>query len=82
MEKIKIYGTRWCGDCKRALRILDEHQVDYDWVDIDQNKDGEAFVKTTNQGNRSVPTIIFPDGSMLVEPPNQKLIDKLNTLGS
>jgi mycoredoxin len=81
MEKIKIYGTRWCGDCKRAMRILDEHQVDYNWIDIDQNKDGEAFVKTTNQGNRSVPTIIFPDGSILVEPPNQKLIDKLNSFG-
>lgn len=82
MEKIKIYGTRWCGDCKRALRILDEHQVEYDWFDIDQDKDGEAFVKTTNQGNRSVPTIIFPDSSILVEPPNQKLIDKLNSLRS
>ena len=80
MEKIKIYGTRWCGDCRRAIRILDEHQIDYDWIDIDQNKDGEALVKTTNQGNRSVPTIIFPDGSILVEPSNQKLIDKLQTL--
>lgn len=81
MNKIKIYGTRWCGDCKRALRILDEHQTDYDWVDIDQNKDGEAFVKSTNQGNRSVPTIIFPDDTILVEPSNQVLIDKLKSFG-
>lgn len=81
MEKIKFYGTRWCGDCKRALRIFDEHQIDFDWIDIDQNKDGEAFVKTTNQGNRSVPTIIFPDGSLLVEPRNQELIEKLQSLG-
>ncbi|HOR19034.1 MAG TPA: glutaredoxin domain-containing protein, partial [Brevefilum sp.] len=75
------YGTRWCGDCKRAKRILDERQVDYVWVDIDQNEDGEAFVKSTNQGNRSVPTIIFPDGSILVEPTNQALINKLEVFG-
>ena len=79
MSKIKVYGTRWCGDCKRARRILDEHQIDYDWVDIDQNKDGETFVKESNHGNRSVPTIIFPDDSILVEPPNQVLIEKINS---
>ena len=80
MGKITFYGTRWCGDCKRARRIFEELQIDYDWIDIDQNKDGEAFVKKTNQGNRSVPTIIFPDGSLLVEPPNQELIDKIKSL--
>jgi len=80
-NKITVYGVRWCGDCKRALRILDERQVDYVWVDIDQNEDGEAFVKSTNHGNRSVPTIIFPDGSILVEPANQALINKLEIFG-
>ncbi len=81
MEKIKVYGTRWCGDTRRALRILDERQIDYDWIDIDQDKDGETLVKATNQGNRSVPTIFFPDDSILVEPRNQELIDKLTALG-
>ena len=81
MNKITIYGTPWCGDCRRALRILDEHQIEYDWVDIDKNKDGEAFVKATNEGNRSVPTIIFPDGNILVEPTNLALIEKLKNLG-
>jgi glutaredoxin len=81
MNKIKIYGTRWCGHCKRSLRILDEHQIEYDWIDIDQNKDGEAFVKVTNHGNRSVPTIIFPDDTFLVEPTNDVLIEKLKSFG-
>lgn len=80
MEKIKIYGTRWCGDCKRALRILDEQNVDYEWIDIDQDKAGETFVKETNQGNRSVPTIVFPDNTLLVEPTKQALLDKLQSL--
>lgn len=77
MKKIQVFGTRWCGDCRRALRILDERHVDYEWNDIDQNKQAETFVKETNRGNRSVPTIIFPDDSILVEPTNQELTEKL-----
>jgi mycoredoxin len=80
LEQIKVYGTRWCGDTKRALRILDKHKIDYEWIDIDKDPEGERFVKETNHGNRSVPTIIFPDKSILVEPPNSQLIDKLETI--
>lgn len=81
MEKIIVYGTRWCGDSRRALRILDGRAVDYEWINIDQDPQGEKFVKETNHGNRSVPTIVFPDESILVEPSNQKLNEKLDALG-
>ncbi len=80
MDQIIVYGTRWCGDTKRALRILDERNIDYKWIDIDKNPDGEKFVKETNRGNRSVPTIVFPDSSILVEPSNQTLNEKLDAL--
>ncbi len=80
MAKIKIYGTTWCGDTKRALRILDERNIAYDWIDIDKDKTGEKYVKKTNHGNRSVPTILFEDGTILVEPSNQTLNEKLDTL--
>jgi mycoredoxin len=82
MKTIRVYGTKWCGDTKRALRILDERKVAYDWINIDQDKAAEAFVKETNRGYRSVPTIIFPDESILVEPSNQELIGKLESMGS
>ena len=74
---ITVYGTDWCGDCRRAKRLLDENQISYNWVDIDKDSEGEKFVKTTNRGNRSVPTIVFGDGSILVEPSNPQLIAKL-----
>ena len=74
---ITVYGTDWCGDCRRAKRLLDENQISYHWVDIDKDREGEKFVKTTNRGNRSVPTIVFGDGSILVEPSNPQLIAKL-----
>lgn len=80
MKKIVIYGTRWCGDTRRALKILDGLEIDYEWINIDKDPQGEKFVFETNHGNRSVPTIVFPDGSVLVEPSNQKLNEKLDAL--
>jgi glutaredoxin-like protein len=76
--EIIVYGADWCPDCRRAKRILAERQVQYSWVDIDKDREGEKFVITTNRGNRSIPTIIFGDGSILVEPTNPELIAKLS----
>ena len=76
-EEIKIYGTNWCGDCRRTRRFLDYHKVSYKWIDIDQDKEAEQFVLKTNRGMRSVPTLVFGDGSILVEPSNLKVVEKL-----
>jgi len=75
--EITVYGADWCPDCQRAKRILAERQVQYSWVDIDKDREGEKFVIKTNRGNRSVPTIVFGDGSILVEPSNTELSEKL-----
>jgi len=80
MNNIKVYGTRWCGSVKRALRILDEHGAAYEMIDIDQDPEAETFVKETNQGYRSVPTIVFPDESILVEPASSELLEKLKLM--
>jgi len=77
-EKIIVYGTVWCGDCVRAKRFFDEHSIEYEWVNIDLDKTAEKFVIETNQGLRIVPTIIFPDGTFLVEPTNKQLVEKFN----
>ena len=74
---IKVYGTNWCGDCWRARRYLDQNKIAYDFINIDGDKEAELFVKTTNRGMRSVPTIVFADGSILVEPSNKQLAEKL-----
>jgi mycoredoxin len=52
-------------------------QVPYVWFDLDQNSGAVEFVKSVNQGMRRVPTIVFPDGSMLVEPRDDVLRAKL-----
>jgi len=75
--KIVVYGTEWCNDCRRAKRFFQERNIEYQWVNIDQDKKGEQFVLKTNKGMRSVPTIVFSDGTILVEPTNTELAKKL-----
>lgn len=76
-EGITVYGTSWCGDSRRARRIFDENQIAYTWIDIDQDMEGRKYVESVNRGFRSVPTIVFADGSMLTEPMMSDLRKKL-----
>jgi glutaredoxin len=75
--KITVYGTEWCGDCFRTRQYLKRISIPFTFINIDRDKDAEQFVLHTNRGMRSVPTIVFEDGTVLVEPSNQELADKL-----
>jgi mycoredoxin len=76
-EMIIFYGTAWCGDSRRARMLMDRLKIPYRWVDIDQDKNAARLVEEINHGFRSVPTILWPDGSILVEPSNEELAAKL-----
>jgi mycoredoxin len=78
MEQIQLYGTRWCPDCLRVKQIFKKHNVTYDWHDIEQDVQACVYVEKVNGGLKSVPTIVFPDGSVLVEPSNAVLEKKLS----
>jgi thioredoxin reductase (NADPH) len=75
--QITVYGAYWCPDCRQAKKFLGEQFVPYRWADIEQDKDGEMYVLTKNQGKRIIPLIEFQDGSFLVEPSNAELARKL-----
>ena len=76
-RQITIYGAYWCPDCRRSKQFLGEHQIPYHWVDIEQDKAGEAYVLQKNSGKRIIPTVEFSDGSILVEPSNAEIAAKL-----
>lgn len=76
-SKIIVYGAFWCSDCRRAVKLLNKYKIPHDWVNIDKDKEAEEFVKRVNNGNRSIPTIVFQDGTILVEPSNEELELKL-----
>ncbi len=76
-EKIKVYGAMWCPDCRRTRKFLEERQVEFEWIDLVERPDEMAVVRQWNAGMESIPTIIFPDGSFVVEPSNEALAYKL-----
>jgi glutaredoxin len=77
-SNIIIYGVNWCWDSRRARRFFDKNKISYTFINIDKDKRGEQFVLEANDGLRSVPTIVFNDGSILVEPSTSELTNKLN----
>jgi mycoredoxin len=77
-KKIIMYGTTWCGDTRRARQFFADNKIDYEYIDIDSDKSAAEYVMSVNKGCKSVPTILFPDGSLLVEPSGYQLREKFN----
>lgn len=81
-QGIVMYSTSWCGDCRRAKRVFASLGVEYTEINIEEDERAAEEVVRLNRGNRSVPTILFPDGSVLVEPSNAALEAKLAALAT
>lgn len=60
-ERLKVYSSAWCPDCRRAKRVLDEAAADFEEVDIDRDATAEATVLARSGGRRVVPTLLFDD---------------------
>ncbi len=76
-SQITVYGTTWCGGSRRVRLLLDKNQIPYSWIDIDRDEQAGKYVENLNRGNRSVPTLVWPDGSVLVEPSDEAMAKKL-----
>jgi mycoredoxin len=81
-NEIKFYSTTWCGDCRRSRKVFQAMGVSFTDIDIEEHPEAAEIVRRANHGRQSVPTIIFPDGSVLVEPSNAVLEQKLTELAA
>ena len=77
MADLVMYGTPTCSDCRRSKRFLEERGIAYDYVDLEHDAEATALVVRLNGGRRTVPTIVFADGSFLAEPTDAELAAKL-----
>ena len=75
-----MYGADWCGDCRRSKRFLDENSVAYNYIDVETDTSASDKVIEINGGMRSIPVILFPDGTHLTEPSDNALKEKLEAL--
>ncbi|HEY7281673.1 MAG TPA: glutaredoxin domain-containing protein [Actinomycetota bacterium] len=76
-DEIVVYSTTWCSDCRRAKRVLDRLGARYRWIDVDEDEVAADRVVRINRGLRVVPTILFPDGTIMTEPSDEELTRKL-----
>lgn len=82
MDTITVYGTTWCPDCRRAKQFLRDQHIAFNWVNIEEDAQGLAIVEQYNNGKHIIPTIVFADDSILVEPSNAELAKKLGVTQS
>ncbi|MHB1007845.1 MAG: mycoredoxin [Propionibacteriaceae bacterium] len=77
---LTMFTTTWCGYCRRLKSQLDRTGIDYTEVDIEVEPEGAELVEHANSGNRTVPTLLFEDGSTLTNPSVREVQQRLAAL--
>jgi mycoredoxin len=77
-----MYSTPWCGYCHRLKSQLDREGVSYEVVDIEQHPEAADIVERVNNGNQTVPTLVYSDGTAQTNPSLKQVQEKLASLAS
>lgn len=78
---IRMYGHNACPMVPPVLGALRNSKADFEYINIHKDVAARQLVRDINNGNETVPTLIFPDGSTLVEPSGDQLYKKLKSMG-
>ncbi len=78
---ITMYGADWCGDCRRSKRLLEELDIQVNHINVEVDESAAAKVQEINGGAKSIPVLVFSDGTHLTEPSDNDLKAKLTSLG-
>ena len=79
-DQIVMYGADWCGDCRRSKRFMEENNVAFNYIDVEADLTAADKVVEINGGAKSIPVIVFEDGTHLTEPSDNDLKAKLEAL--
>jgi mycoredoxin len=75
-----MYTTPWCGFCRNLKKQLARDGIEMAEVDIEQDSAAAEFVMSVNGGNQTVPTVVFPDGTTLVNPSAAQVRERLTAV--
>ncbi len=75
-----MYSTSWCGYCKRLKSQLADLGIPFEEINIEETVTAAAIVERVNGGNRTVPTLVFSDGSAMTNPSAKEVVEKLSSL--
>ncbi len=77
---VTMYTTPWCGYCHRLKTQLDREGIRYELVDIERQPEAAAIVESANNGNQTVPTLVYADGTAMTNPSVIQVKQKLAAL--
>ncbi|MFD2762566.1 glutaredoxin family protein [Micromonospora eburnea] len=72
-SELVVYGTGWCPDVHRSRALLDGAGIPYHYVNLEEDSAATTLVRRLQKGERRIPTLLWPDGSFLVEPTDDEL---------
>ena len=75
--EITMYGADWCGDCRKTKQYLAKNEIPHRWIDVEAHPEEIATVMEYNGGRKSIPVVVFPDGTHLTEPSDAEMDAKL-----
>jgi mycoredoxin len=78
-HQVTMYTTTWCGYCVRLKRLMALEGIQFAEVDIEVDARAADLVMAANGGNRTVPTLVFPDGTALTNPSIEQVKAQLAT---
>ncbi|MEY3383041.1 MAG: hypothetical protein RLZZ17_779 [Actinomycetota bacterium] len=76
-----MYSTSWCGYCKRLKSQLNDLGITFEEVNIEEVPGTAEIVEKVNNGNQTVPTLVFSDGTAMTNPSAKQVQEKLQSLG-
>ena len=77
MAQLTMYSTQWCGYCQRLKAQLGREGITYTEIDIEHDAEAAALFEKVNGGNRTVPTVVYEDGSAVTNPSLGQVKEKL-----
>ena len=72
MNEVKVYGANWCEDTHATRNSLDSLGVQYQYIDVEQDRGAQDWVKAQNGGKQKTPTVDI-GGQILIEPDEREL---------
>ena len=76
-DRLVVYRRDHCGYCWALERALRAARVDYDRRDIYADPEAAAFVRSVNDGNETVPTVVLSNGEVRTNPKPKELLRDL-----
>jgi thioredoxin reductase (NADPH) len=81
-DGIRVAGTLWSANSHNVKEFLARSQIPYQWQDIERDAEARALVESISDDTPRLPTVFFPDGSVLVDPDMRALAEKVGLRAS